>query len=225
MKYPIVALFLFIFSCNSTIKQPKMTNGLSYLALGDSYTIGESVAESERWPVQLAKKLNEASLTTADPQIIARTGWTTDELKTKIVSEKITKTYDLVSLLIGVNNQYRGRSAEQFRIEFVDLLETSIKFSGNNPAHVFVVSIPDWGVTPFASNRNKAEIAKEIDQFNAVKKEETEKRGILYIDITPISRQASNDKSLIADDGLHPSGKMYKLWVDKITPELLKKLK
>jgi lysophospholipase L1-like esterase len=225
MKYLTIALFLFIFSCNSTIEAPKMTNGLSYLALGDSYTIGESVAESERWPVQLAQRLNDSGLETADPQIIARTGWITDELKAKIVSEKITKTYDLVSLLIGVNNQYRGRSAEQFRVEFVDLLETSIKFAGNKPTHVFVVSIPDWGVTPFAANRNKAEIAKEIDQYNAVKKEETEKRGILYIDITPISRQASTDKSLIADDGLHPSGKMYKLWVEKITPELLKKLK
>jgi lysophospholipase L1-like esterase len=225
MKYLTIALFLFIFSCNSTIEAPNMTNGLSYLALGDSYTIGESVAEPERWPVQLAQKLNDSGLETADPQIIARTGWTTDELKAKIVSEKITKTYDLVSLLIGVNNQYRGRSAEQFRVEFVDLLETSIKFAGNKPTHVFVVSIPDWGVTPFAANRNKAEIAKEIDQYNAVKKEETEKRGILYIDITPISRQASTDKSLIADDGLHPSGKMYKLWVEKITPELLKKLK
>jgi lysophospholipase L1-like esterase len=225
MKYLTIALFLFIFSCNSTIEAPNMTNGLSYLALGDSYTIGESVAEPERWPVQLAQKLNDSGLETADPQIIARTGWTTDELKAKIVSEKITKTYDLVSLLIGVNNQYRDRSAEQFRVEFVDLLETSIKFAGNKPTHVFVVSIPDWGVTPFAANRNKAEIAKEIDQYNAVKKEETKKRGILYIDITPISRQASTDKSLIADDGLHPSGKMYKLWVEKITPELLNKLK
>lgn len=225
MKYLIISLFLFTFSCNSTFREPKMTNGLTYLALGDSYTIGESVAESERWPVQLAKNLSNAGVAVSSPKIIARTGWTTDELKTKIVSEKIIQTYDLVSLLIGVNNQYRGRSVEQFRIEFVDLLETSLKFVRNNPAHVFVVSIPDWGVTPFASDRNQKQIAAQIDLFNAVSKEETEKRGILFVDITPISRQVVKDKSLVADDGLHPSGKMYQLWVEKITPELLKKLK
>ena len=201
-----------------------MTNGLSYLALGDSYTIGESVAESERWPVQLAKRLGKAGVAVNDPKIIARTGWTTDELKAKIVSENITQSYDLVSLLIGVNNQFRGRSVQQFRTEFVDLLETSLKFARNNPAHVLIVSIPDWGVTPFASDRNQKEIATQIDLFNAVCKEESEKRNILFIDITPISRQAINDKSLIANDGLHPSGKMYQLWAEKITPELLKKL-
>ena len=201
-----------------------MTNGLSYLALGDSYTIGESVAESERWPVQLAKRLSKAGVAVNEPKIIARTGWTTDELKAKIVSENITQSYDLVSLLIGVNNQFRGRSVQQFRTEFVDLLETSLKFARSNPAHVLIVSIPDWGVTPFASDRNQKEIATQIDLFNAVCKEESEKRNILFIDITPISRQAINDKSLIANDGLHPSGKMYQLWAEKITPKLLKKL-
>ncbi len=225
MKYLIISLFLLVFSCKSNSQPTAMTNGLTYLALGDSYTIGESVAESNRWSVQLAKSLSNAGVVVAEPKIIARTGWTTDELKAKIVSENITQTYDLVSLLIGVNNQYRGRSVEQFRIEFIDLLETSLKFSRNNPAHVLVVSIPDWGVTPFASDRNQKEIAAQIDLFNAVKKEETEKKGILFVDITPISRQAVNDKSLIANDGLHPSGKMYQLWVEKITPELLKKLK
>lgn len=202
-----------------------MTNGLSYLALGDSYTIGESVAESERWPVQLSKILTKSGLEVASPQIIARTGWTTDELKAKIVSEKITKTYDLVSLLIGVNNQYRGRSVEQFRTEFIDLLETAIKFAGNKPEHVFVVSIPDWGVTPFGGKGQNKSISEQIDLFNKVKKEETEKKGILFIDITPISRQAINDVSLIAEDGLHPSGKMYQQWVEIISPELLKKIK
>lgn len=202
-----------------------MTNGLSYLALGDSYTIGESVVESERWPVQLSKTLTKSGLEIASPQIIARTGWTTDELKAKIVSEKITNTYDLVSLLIGVNNQYRGRSVEQFRTEFIDLLETTIKFAGNKPEHVFVVSIPDWGVTPFGGKGQNKSISEQIDLFNKVKKEETEKKGVLFIDITPISRQAINDVSLIAEDGLHPSGKMYQQWVEKISPELLKKIK
>lgn len=202
-----------------------MTNGLSYLALGDSYTIGESVAESERWPVQLSKNLTKSGVEVASPQIIARTGWTTDELKAKIVSEKITKTYDLVSLLIGVNNQYRGRSVEQFRIEFTDLLETAIKFAGNKPERVFVVSIPDWGVTPFGGKGQNKAISEQIDLFNKIKKEETEKKGVLFIDITPISRQAINDASLIAEDGLHPSGKMYQQWVEIISPKLLKKIK
>lgn len=230
MKYLTLVLFLFLFSCESSSQNinsqsNNMTNGLSYLALGDSYTIGESVAESERWPVQLSKILTKSGLEVASPQIIARTGWTTDELKAKIVSEKITKTYDLVSLLIGVNNQYRGRSVEQFRTEFIDLLETAIKFAGNKPEHVFVVSIPDWGVTPFGGKGQNKSISEQIDLFNKVKKEETEKKGILFIDITPISRQAINDVSLIAEDGLHPSGKMYQQWVEIISPELLKKIK
>lgn len=230
MKYLTLVLFLFLFSCESSSQNinsqsNNMTNGLSYLALGDSYTIGESVAESERWPVQLSKILTKSGLEVASPQIIARTGWTTDELKAKIVSEKITKTYNLVSLLIGVNNQYRGRSVEQFRTEFIDLLEIAIKFSGNKPEHVFVVSIPDWGVTPFGGKGQNKSISEQIDLFNKVKKEETEKKGILFIDITPISRQAINDVSLIAEDGLHPSGKMYQQWVEKISPELLKKIK
>lgn len=228
MKYLLSILLLFLFSCESSsqnIQSNTMTNGLSYLAWGDSYTIGESVAENERWPVQLSKSLTKSGLEVASPQIIARTGWTTDELKARIVSEKITKTYDLVSLLIGVNNQYRGRSVEQFRTEFIDLLETAIKFAGNKPERVFVVSIPDWGVTPFGGKGQNKTISEQIDLFNQVKKQETEKKGVLFIDITPISRQAITDVSLIAEDGLHPSGKMYQQWVEKISPELLKKIK
>ena len=202
-----------------------MKNGLSYLALGDSYTFGESISESERWPIRLSKILTLNGLEVTSPQIIAQTGWTTDELKEKIVSEKITKTYDLVSLLIGVNNQYRGRSVEQFQTEFIDLLETAIKFAGNKPERVFVVSIPDWGITPFGGKGQNKTISEQIDLFNKVKKEETVKKGILFIDITPISRQAINDVSLIAEDGLHPSRKMYQQWVEKISPELLKKIK
>lgn len=202
-----------------------MTNGLSYLALGDSYTIGESVAESERWPVQLSKSLAKNGVEVASPQIIAQTGWTTDELKEKIVSENITKTYDLVSLLIGVNNQYRGRSVKQFQKEFIELLEIAIKFAGNKSEQVFVVSIPDWGITPFGGKGQNKTISEQIDLYNKVKKEETDKKGILFIDITPISRLAINDISLIAKDGLHPSEKMYRQWVEKILPELLKKIK
>ena len=202
-----------------------MKNGLSYLALGDSYTIGESVSESERWPIRLSKILTLNGLEVTSPQIIAQTGWTTDELKEKIISEKITKTYDLVSLLIGVNNQYRGRSVEQFQAEFIDLLETAIKYGGNTPERVFVVSIPDWGITPFGGKGQNKTISDQIDLFNKVKKQETDKKGVLFIDITPISRQAINDASLIAEDDLHPSGKMYQQWAELIVPKLLKKIK
>jgi lysophospholipase L1-like esterase len=230
MKPIFLIIISFFFSCESTSQEidnqnNTMSNGLSYLALGDSYTIGESVTEDQRWPVQLAKSLTSNGIAVSQPQIIAKTGWTTDELKAKIVSENITKKYDWVSLLIGVNNQYRGRSVEEFRKQYVDLLETAIQFSGNRPQYVFVVSIPDWGVTPFGRNSPKKSISEQIDLFNAIKKEETEKRGILFVDITPISRQAINDPSLIAEDGLHPSGKMYQLWTEKIVPELLKKIK
>lgn len=230
MKPIFLIIISFFFSCESTSQEidnqnNTMSNGLSYLALGDSYTIGESVTEDQRWPVQLAKSLTSNGIAVSQPQIIAKTGWTTDELKAKIVSENINKKYDLVSLLIGVNNQYRGRSVEEFRKQYVDLLETAIQFSGNRPQYVFVVSIPDWGVTPFGRNSPKKSISEQIDLFNAIKKEETEKRGILFVDITPISRQAINDPVLIAEDGLHPSGKMYQLWTEKIVPELLKKLK
>jgi lysophospholipase L1-like esterase len=230
MRPIFLIIISFFFSCETSSQEIDnqkniMTNGLSYLALGDSYSIGESVTEDQRWPVQLAKSLTLNGVAVSPPQIIAKTGWTTDELKAKIISENITKKYDLVSLLIGVNNQYRGRSVEEFRKEYVDLLNTAIQFSGNQPQHVFVVSIPDWGVTPFGRNSPKKSISEQIDLFNAIKKEETEKRGILFFDITPISRRAITDPSLIAEDGLHPSGKMYQLWTEKIIPELLKKLK
>jgi lysophospholipase L1-like esterase len=200
--------------------EEKSTIELSYLALGDSYTIGECVEESERWSVQLARKLTASGKSVSKPKIIAQTGWTTDELKAAIVSENITQKFDLVSLLIGVNNQYRGRNVEQFRTEFVDLLEMAIQFADGKNSQVFVVSIPDWGVTAFGGGGNKPEISIQIDLFNKVVKEESDKTNIAFVDITPISRQALNDNSLIASDDLHPSGKMYELWAEKIANEL-----
>ncbi len=200
--------------------EEKNTTELSYLALGDSYTIGEYVEESECWSVQLAHKLTALGKAFAQPKIIAQTGWTTDELKAAIISENITQTFDFVSLLIGVNNQYRGLDVEQFRIEFVDLLLMAIQFADNKPSQVFVVSIPDWGVTAFGGGGSKPEISTQIDLFNQVVKEESERKNIAFIDITFISRQALNDSSLIAHDDLHPSGKMYELWAEKIVIEL-----
>ena len=182
-----------------------------YLALGDSYTIGESVAASERFPAQLARELN-----LGEPQIIAKTGWTTDELNAAIDAANPQGPYDLVTLLIGVNNQYRGRDAEQYRGEFVGLLQRAIGFAGGDAKKVVVVSIPDWGVTPFAEGRDRAKIASEIDRYNAISREEAVRAGAKYVDITPISR--GNDPALVAGDGLHPSGKQYTEWVKLIAP-------
>lgn len=188
-----------------------------YLALGDSYTIGESVPEDQRFPVQLAHALN-----LGEPRIIAKTGWTTDELNAAIDAANVTETYDLVTLLIGVNNQYRGRDAEQYRGEFKALLQRAIGFAGGDAKNVIVVSIPDWGVTPFAEGRDRAKIAREIDQYNAINREEAQRAGAKYTDITPISR--GNDPSLVASDGLHPSGKQYAEWV-KLIREAAKQAK
>ncbi len=185
---------------------------MRYLALGDSYTIGESVAEAERWPVQLASLLRAEQIDLDDPIIIAKTGWTTDELNAAIDQLRPSGQYDLVSVLIGVNNQYRGYSVDDYRSEFAALLKRAIAFAADRPARVFVLSIPDWSVTPFATGRDRSKIAAEIDRFNAINRAETIQSGAQYIDITPISRRASIDPSLIAADGLHPSGKMYAHW-------------
>jgi lysophospholipase L1-like esterase len=157
--------------------------------------------------------------------IVATTGWRTDNLLNAIAQQPSTQPYTLVSLLIGVNNQYQNRPISQYYAEFPRLLDSAIHLAGGNPDRVFVVSIPDWGITPFGGKGQNKTISEQIDLFNKVKKEETVKKGILFIDITPISRQAINDVSLIAEDGLHPSGKMYQQWVEKISPELSKKIK
>jgi lysophospholipase L1-like esterase len=194
-----------------------------YLALGDSYTIGESVDPAERWPVQLAARLRERGLILDSPRIIAATGWTTDELSRAIAQTPPPGLFDLVTLLIGVNNQYRGRSEEEYRLQFQALLQRAIAYASNEPAHAVVLSIPDWSVTPFASalgadHSSLARIAAQIDRFNTINRAETERLGAQYLDITPISREAAADRSLLATDGLHPSGKMYAAWVKLIEP-------
>ncbi|MBC8106730.1 MAG: SGNH/GDSL hydrolase family protein [Anaerolineae bacterium] len=184
----------------------------SFLALGDSYTIGESVPESARWPVQLAGMLRKDKVDVGDPIIIAKTGWTTDELSAAIDAAKIDgKEFDLVTLLIGVNNQYRNRSSDEYRTQFAALLTRAIKFARGDARHVIVMSIPDWGVTPFAEGRDRAQIGREIDLFNKIAREETERAGSRYVDVTPLSREF---KSLVAEDGLHPSGEMYRRWAE-----------
>jgi len=205
---------------------PASRQPVRYLALGDSYTIGESVPENERWPVQLTRQIEASSqLGSIELTLIARTGWTTDELWKGIEQTSLTPPYDLVSLLIGVNNQYRGRPLQEYREQFRFLLGKAIEYAGNDPKNVFVVSIPDWGITPFAAGRNSAQIAAEIDAFNAINREEAQAAGAAYVDITPYSRTAVSDPALIAPDGLHPSGKMYAGWVERILPVALEALK
>ena len=193
---------------------------MQFLALGDSYTIGESVAPEERWPVQLGALLRAEGLDVGDPTLIATTEWTTDELSAAIDRANPQGAFNLVSLLIGVNNQYRGRGQDEYREQFAALLQRAIGFAGGNPARVLVLSIPDWGVTPFAARleRDPAAVAADIDAFNAINRAETERPGAHYVDVTPFSREAAHDPSLLADDGLHPSGRMYAEWARLALP-------
>lgn len=190
----------------------------SYLALGDSYTIGESVDASARWPVQLAGLLRQDGVDVANPDIIAKTGWTTAELQDAIRNSGNQKTYDLVSLLIGVNNQYRDQSQARYQTEFQALLRTAVQFTGGKNNRVFVLSIPDWGVSPFARDRDRKQIAAEIDAFNTIAQEECRKAAITYVDITSLSRKAVGDDSQFASDGLHYSGKQMRQWAEVALP-------
>lgn len=197
---------------------------LRYLALGDSYTIGEKVSAKDRWPNQLAKLLEFEGIQT-EVTIIARTGWTVDELWEGIQADPPEGTYDLVTLLIGVNNQYRGYPLEGYREDFRFMLGKAIEYAGGDPGRVIVLSIPDWGFTPFAADRDTEPISQQIDEFNAVNLEETQSAGARYVDVTIISRMAMDDFELITGDRLHPSGKMYTLWAKKVLPmakEILK---
>lgn len=195
-----------------------------YLALGDSYTIGESVPEADRWPNQLVELL-EADGFPTDVTIIAKTGWTTDELWQGIQANPPDGTYDLVTLLIGVNDQYRGYPVDGYREDFRFMLGKAIEYAGGDPNKVIVLSIPDWGVTPFANGRDTAQVAKDIDIFNSVNREESEEAKVHYVDVTPVSREAVDDPSLIAEDGLHPSGKMYSEWASLALAEAVSVLR
>lgn len=195
------------------------------LCLGDSYTIGEAVDEQDRFPMQAVELLKKDGIAFDKPVIIAKTGWTTDELAAAIAEVKYKAPDEgaYVTLLIGVNNQYRNRDAEQHRKEFVELLNTALQYAHGRSNHVFVLSIPDWGMTPFAANdsRGAENIGKAIDLFNSINKQEAIKAHVNYIDITPISREVIQHPELVAHDGLHPSGKMYAEWA-KLLAEKMK---
>jgi lysophospholipase L1-like esterase len=185
-----------------------------FLALGDSYTIGESVDSRDRFPAQTTTLLKTMGIQVGPPQYIAQTGWTSSDLQYAISRSDLLPGYDIVSLLIGVNDQYRGLDTAGYRKRFTQLLQTAIQLAGNKTTHVFVLSIPDYGVTPFGGGL--AKISKEIDGFNAINRQVTTANHIAYIDITPTSRLAANDQSLTANDGLHPSAKQYGLWAQQL---------
>jgi lysophospholipase L1-like esterase len=190
---------------------------MRHLALGDSYTIGEAVAAAERWPAVLAQRLRQAGVDVGEPQIVAVTGWTTDELAQGMDAAALLPAHDLVTLQIGVNNQYRGRSLDEYALQFDALLERAIALAGGRAGRVLVVSIPDWGVTRFAreQRRDPARIAGELDDFNACARDLAASRGVRFVDITPISRRHPD---MVAADGLHPSAEQYALWVEAILP-------
>ncbi len=206
-----------------TINRDTSAKNFTYLALGDSYTIGQDVPSQDNYPNQAIRLLKNDHLY-GQVKIIATTGWTTNNLKTGIENDKtLLSQYDIVTLLIGVNNQYQGVPIETYGPGFEELLKKSIAFAGNNVSHVIVLSIPDWSVTPFAGGRDRDMISKEIDAYNAINKNVSGKYGVNYIDITPWTREAAKDPSLIAPGGLHPSGKEYARWAEKLE-EIIKKV-
>ncbi|MEO1021462.1 MAG: SGNH/GDSL hydrolase family protein [Bacteroidota bacterium] len=222
--FPAILCIMLVWGCTQK-SQPQQPTELTYLALGDSYTIGEAVPEQERWPVQLVDSLQKAGIDVKAPTIIAKTGWTTNELMEAIDQAAVDSTYDFVSLLIGVNNQYRGYDINQYRVEFQSLLEQALAFANNRSERVIVVSIPNYGVTPFAQSRNPERIGKELTTYDTIADSISGQYDVAFINIRNLSENARSDSSLLAQDQLHPSGKMYAQWVSRMLPIVTSKLK
>ncbi len=222
MRLLLLFLLLSLFSCDLQPtdldpSNPDLERQLTYLALGDSYTIGTSVEEVDRWPMQLAARLRDNSIDIANPDIIARAGWSTDQLIAAIdAAEELDSVYDLVSLAIGVNNQFRGNPLSQYRRELPLLLTSAIALSGEDKERVFMISIPDYGLTPFGQSHNPQQIAEEIDIYNALADSICRAMQIAFYDITKVSRQYGTDPTYIAPDNLHPNSRMYAAWVEEI---------
>jgi len=221
----IILFLLFLLTFNFIAMAQTSQKTYTLLSLGDSYTIGESIAEQERFPNQVVDLLSKEKIQFQAPTIVAKTGWTTDELTDAILHTKLKKKYDFVTLLIGVNNQYRERDLTNYETEFHNLLQKAIEFAGGKREYVIVVSIPDWGVTPFVVNdakkRTGKQISNEVAAYNKVNEQIAKQANVHYIDIYPISQEAKNDPSLLALDGLHPSGKMYTKWAEKIIEKII----
>jgi acyl-CoA thioesterase-1 len=203
---------------NETTQPVPSTTSLKLLALGDSYTIGQGVVQSQSWPFQLAAALRTDSHSVAQPTIVAETGWTTSDLLQAIAETNLDPPYDIVTLLIGVNDQFQGFDQENYTPGFVALLERAISFAESDTGRVIIISIPDYTVTPFGQANSPAGSTEALNGFNTVNRETATNRGVYYVDITPISRQALDDPELIASDDLHPSGKMYAQWVQELLP-------
>ena len=193
---------------------------MKYLALGDSYTIGEGVAADARWPVLLARALRDGGVAIDDPRIIATTGWTTDELSAAMDAAEPLGDWDFVTLLVGVNNQYRGRGLNEYRAQFEALLHRAIVLAGGRCERVLVLSIPDWGVTRFGaeSGRDLAQVSRELDAFNGAARDLSTRHGVAFVDIAPVSRARGGEAAMQADDGLHPSAAMHALWLQAALP-------
>ena len=231
MKHTLIALFICsLMACKHESLEmintlpPTVPDTLSYLALGDSYTIGQGVSPAERYPNQLADTLGQLGIPMHKPQIIAQTGWTTANLITAINNAQINTTFDFVSLLIGVNNQYQHKPIAEYQQQFEQLLQKAIVFANNDTSKVVVLSIPDYGYTPFGQ-ANQATISAQIAEFNAINKAIANAYGVQYFDITPISQQALLQPNLVATDELHPSGEMYKQWVALMIDDVKELLK
>jgi lysophospholipase L1-like esterase len=218
-KYFLIVLSLLISTTAYMQNKP-----LRYLAIGDSYTIGESVPLEKNFPNQAAALLKKAGIQMDEPTIIAKTGWTTDELQDKLSTVRLAIPFDFVSLLIGVNNQYRGRISDEYAQQFEELLQQAIDYAGGKTNHVIVLSIPDWGFTPFAEGRDRKQIAKEIDLYNSINERISKKYKVHYVNITTFTREVTTDKTLVAKDGLHPSAKDYTRWAEKVKEVMMKEL-
>jgi lysophospholipase L1-like esterase len=192
-----------------------------FLALGDSYTIGEGVSDQERWPNHLVRLLRARDIEIGEPHIVAQTAWTTDELADAIDAENLKGPFDLVTLMVGVNDQYRSRPVQPFTTEFQLLLKRAKSFAANVSSRTIAISIPDWGATPFAEGRDRALIAREIEVYNVRARELAAAAGAHWVDITGISRNMQHDSALVAVDGLHPTGEMYRRWAEQILPSAL----
>ena len=234
MQYRFYIIFIgfigvFNLSFSLKISNPALANQsahmYTYLALGDSYTIGEQVPMHDNFPYQTVLLLKKEKIEVADPVIIATTGWTTDELAASIQEHNIKETFSFVTLLIGVNNQYRGRSIDNYQQEFTQLLNHAIGFASGNAHHVFVLSIPDWGATPFAEGRDNNKIANEIDTYNGACKEIVLAHQCQYVEITASTREHGLDIAYLAGDGLHPSAKEYAIWAERLADAVGKTLK
>jgi lysophospholipase L1-like esterase len=197
----------------------------NYLALGDSYTIGEAVSLTESFPYQVVQLLRSKEYNFSAAEIIAKTGWTTDELLDAINKSTLLSKYDFVTLLIGVNNQYRGRDALEYKEQFEELLKKAIELANGKKEHVIIVSIPDYSVTPYANSMDTEKISKEVEVFNSINRALSIQYKVQYVDITETSRNAKSDPALITSDGLHPSGKEYAKWAEKIIETMSSQLK